>query len=121
MEPGVTQSGRVGRAEARLSLGRWRFMLGGRPTCCESICDALAFRDPRFYDGQGYSRSAFGPHLGAKARRGARAGRGAVRRLLASYGDGFRTPQARSLAEGERAPFVYVRGAEVGCARDGER
>ncbi|MCU0684644.1 MAG: TonB family protein [Polyangiaceae bacterium] len=39
---------------------------------------------------------------------------------LASYGEGFRSPQARSLADGERAPFVRVRSAEVGARfRDG--
>ncbi len=39
---------------------------------------------------------------------------------LASYGEGFRSPQARSLADGERAPFVRVRSAEAGLRyRDG--
>jgi outer membrane receptor protein involved in Fe transport len=35
-------------------------------------------------------------------------------RLFASYGDGFRTPQARQLSDGEQAPFVNVHGAEAG-------
>jgi len=33
---------------------------------------------------------------------------------LASYGDGFRSPQARSLSEGEKTPFTTVRSYEVG-------
>lgn len=33
---------------------------------------------------------------------------------LASYGEGFRSPQARSLSEGERAPFTEVTSFEVG-------
>jgi iron complex outermembrane recepter protein len=34
--------------------------------------------------------------------------------VVASYGDGFRSPQARDLAEGESVPFTKVRSAEVG-------
>jgi outer membrane receptor protein involved in Fe transport len=109
-----------GYAEAQLPLGRWRLMLGGRADALGvEIFDALAFRDPRFYDGQGYSRSAFGVHLGAKA--GLELSLTERWRLFASYGDGFRSPQARSLAEGERAPFVSVRGTELGARRDGEQ
>lgn len=32
----------------------------------------------------------------------------------ASYGEGFRSPQARSLADGERAPFAEARSQELG-------
>ena len=95
-------------------------MLGGRADALGvEVFDALAFQDPRYTDGQGYSRSALGTHLGAKA--------GLERtltehwRLFANYGDGFRSPQARSLSEGERAPFASVRSAELGARRDGER
>lgn len=35
--------------------------------------------------------------------------------LVASYGEGFRSPQARSLASGESAPFTSVRAIEVGA------
>ena len=34
--------------------------------------------------------------------------------LLASYGEGFRSPQARQLQEGENAPFAKVRSLELG-------
>ncbi|MDY7230313.1 TonB-dependent receptor [Hyalangium rubrum] len=109
-----------GYAEAQLPLGAWKLLLGGRADALGvEIFDALAFRDPRYYDGQGYSRSAFGVHLGAKA--GLELTLTERWRLFASYGDGFRSPQARSLAEGERAPFVSVRGAELGARRDGEQ
>ena len=118
-----TQTDVWGWAEARLPLGRWALRLGGRADALGvEVFDALAFRDPRFYDGQGYSRSAFGVHLGAKA--GVEYALGDAPdtwRLFASYGDGFRSPQARGLSEGERAPFVSVRGAEAGARRDGER
>jgi iron complex outermembrane receptor protein len=34
--------------------------------------------------------------------------------LLASYGEGYRSPQARQLEEGENAPYAKVRSFEVG-------
>ncbi|WP_437573428.1 TonB-dependent receptor [Sorangium sp. So ce887] len=34
--------------------------------------------------------------------------------VVASYGEGFRSPQARDLAEGERVPFTKVRSVEAG-------
>ncbi|WP_370644236.1 TonB-dependent receptor [Myxococcus sp. RHSTA-1-4] len=119
----ITQTDVWGWAEARVSLGRWALRLGGRADALGvEVFDALAFSDPRFYDGRGYARSAFGMHLGAKAGVEYALSDGAEAwRLFASYGDGFRSPQARSLSEGERAPFVSVRGAELGARRDGER
>ncbi len=42
--------------------------------------------------------------------------------LTASYGAGFRSPQARSLADGQAAPFARVHSAELGVRyADGER
>jgi outer membrane receptor protein involved in Fe transport len=35
--------------------------------------------------------------------------------VLASYGEGYRSPQALQLEEGENAPFTKVRGMEVGA------
>ncbi|MCP3104017.1 TonB-dependent receptor [Myxococcus sp. K15C18031901] len=118
-----TQTDVWGAGEARMSFGRWALRVGGRADALGvEVFDALAFRDPRYYDGQGYSRSAFGVHLGAKAGVEYALSEGAdAWRLFASYGDGFRSPQARSLAEGERAPFVSVHGAELGARKDGER
>jgi hypothetical protein len=119
----ITQTDVWGWAEGRMSLGRWALRLGGRADALGvEVFDALAFSDPRFYDGRGHSRSAFGMHLGAKAGMEYALGDGAEAwRLFASYGDGFRSPQARSLSEGERTPFVAVRGGELGARRDGER
>lgn len=43
-------------------------------------------------------------------------------RLSASYGEGYRSPQARQLEEGEQAPFAKVKSYEVGATvRQGER
>ncbi|WP_241758888.1 TonB-dependent receptor [Pyxidicoccus parkwayensis] len=119
----ITQTDVWGWAEARMPLGRWSLRLGGRADALGvEVFDALAFSDPRFYDGRGYARSAFGMHLGAKAGVEYTLGESAdAWRFFASYGDGFRSPQARSLSEGERAPFVSVKGVELGARRDGER
>lgn len=60
----------------------------------------------------GQARASQGQHLGAKGTVEYRAlpwlG------LTASYGDGFRSPQARSLAEGEKTPFTSVHSYEAG-------
>lgn len=37
-------------------------------------------------------------------------------RISASYGEGYRSPQARQLEEGERAPFAKVKSYEIGTA-----
>lgn len=43
-------------------------------------------------------------------------------RISASYGEGYRSPQARQLEEGEQAPFAKVKSYEVGATvRQGER
>lgn len=43
-------------------------------------------------------------------------------RLSASYGEGYRSPQARQLEEGEQAPFATVKSYEAGATvRDGDR
>lgn len=87
--------------------GAWRFMLGGRVDLLSvELDDALAF------SGRGAHRSALGPRAGLKA--SVERGLGPHARLFLSYGDGFRTPQARQLSDSERAPFVNVHGAEVG-------
>lgn len=93
--------------EVAWAPGEWRFMLGGRIDVLQvDLTDALAF------SGQGTRRQAFGPHVGLKV--GVERGLGPNVRLFASYGDGFRTPQARQLSDGEQAPFVNVHGAEAG-------
>ena len=62
--------------------------------------------------GDGERRSAQGAHVGAKGTADVLV----IDHLhaVASYGDGFRSPQARSLQQGERAPFTTVRSYEGG-------
>lgn len=71
-------------------------------------------------DGAGAARAAMGAHIGGKATIDV-----AIRdglHALASYGDGFRSPQARSLGDGERTPFTTVRSFEGGIRySNGER
>jgi len=62
--------------------------------------------------GKGQRRAAQGAHFGKKATLDLRLT--STVHALASYGDGFRSPQARSLQAGETAPFTSVQSFEVG-------
>jgi iron complex outermembrane receptor protein len=64
-------------------------------------------------DAKGEARSAQGAHLGKKltAEAGIITGLSAV----ASYGEGFRSPQARGLSEGQKTPFTEVQSFEIGA------
>lgn len=61
---------------------------------------------------QGYRRTALGLAVGPRAT--LEVVPTPSLRLLASYGQGFRSPQARQLEEGESAPFARVHAFEVG-------
>lgn len=102
----VTQSAASTWVEAALAPGAWRLMLGTRVDAVGyEVVDAL---------GVSARRSAFGARVGLKAGVERRLGRHLT--LHANYGDGFRSAQARSLTDGEVAPFITVRGAELGGA-----
>ena len=58
------------------------------------------------------TRSAQGSHLGPKLTVDLGVARGLS--AFAGYGTGFRSPQARSLSDGERTPFTNVQGLEAG-------
>ena len=76
--------------------------------------DALSYEieDRLANGGQQSSRDAFGFHLGPKA---TLEWRPLERlRLFGSYGNGFRSPQALSLGQGESAPFTTVHAGELG-------
>ena len=62
--------------------------------------------------GRGQRRSAQGAHIGKKATVDLRVS--SSLHALLSYGDGFRSPQARSLQAGETAPFTTVQSYEGG-------
>ncbi|MET0343161.1 MAG: TonB-dependent receptor, partial [Polyangiales bacterium] len=61
----------------------------------------------------GQARGSQGMHVGPKATVEVNVISGLS--LLASYGEGFRSPQARSLAESETTPFTQVRSFEGGA------
>ncbi|MFN0062290.1 MAG: TonB-dependent receptor, partial [Myxococcaceae bacterium] len=88
------------------------------------VTDTLANRIPRFQQATfipGFRRTALGVAIGPRAT--LEADFDPVQ-LLASYGEGFRSPQALQLEEGENAPFTKVRGVEIGGRyrpRGGER
>jgi iron complex outermembrane receptor protein len=64
-------------------------------------------------------RSAQGTHLGKKATLDYAVVPGL--HALLSYGEGFRSPQARSLSNGEKTPFVDVTAFEAGVRFSDER
>lgn len=68
-----------------------------------------AVSDPK---ATGQARSAMGSVVDPRASIDARVWRGL--HVVASWGRGFRSPQARSLGDGERAPFTRVDSAEIG-------
>lgn len=104
----ITQSALDAWTEVAWQPRHWRVMVGGRVDVLhDDVFDALAF------GGLGATRTALGAHWGLKA--GVERQLGEAWRLFLNYGDGFRSPDARSLSDGERAPFVDVRGAEVGA------
>lgn len=103
-----------GWLEFKYHPGAWELFLGGRLDVLGfAVDDALAVK------GDGDRRTSLGVHPGLKA--GLSRGFGEHLRLLANYGDGFRSPQALSLGEGERAPFVTARSAELGAQWRSER
>lgn len=61
----------------------------------------------------GFRRTALGLALGPRAT--VEVAPSAWSRVFVSYGEGFRSPQARQLEEGETAPFAKVRSVEVGA------
>jgi iron complex outermembrane receptor protein len=64
----------------------------------------------------GFRRSAFGVAAGPRASLEARPLEWLA--LLAAYGEGYRSPQARLLEDGDEAPFSKVRSADVGARFD---
>jgi len=74
--------------------------------------DSLSFNIEDRTSNAGLARTAQGFHFGNKVMMDVATGKGV--HLVASYGEGFRSPQARDLAEGERVPFAKVRSVEAG-------
>jgi len=75
--------------------------------------DGLAYATEELTgEGAGAARAALGAHIGGKATVDVSILPGL--HAVASYGDGFRSPQARSLGDGERTPFTTVRSFEGG-------
>ena len=82
--------------------------------------DGISFAVDDADEGPGSSRSSQGTHIGFKGTLDV----GVVPGLnaLGSYGQGFRSPQARSLGAGEKTPFTDVESMEVGLRyRDRKR
>ncbi len=74
--------------------------------------DTLAYAVNDRATNPGPSRSSQSANIGKKITADATIMRGL--HVLASYGDGFRSPQARSLANGQISPFTKVQSFELG-------
>ncbi|HEX6245411.1 MAG TPA: TonB-dependent receptor [Polyangiales bacterium] len=82
--------------------------------------DGLGYQvEDRANQADGKARSAQGMHVGPKASLEARIVPGLS--ALVSYGEGFRSPQARSLAQSETTPFTRVHSFEGGLRFTRER
>jgi len=76
--------------------------------------DGLAYRTTDHgAQGAGQTRASQGVHFGKKASLELHVLRGLD--LVGSYGEGFRSPQARSLAESQTTPFTSVVSGELGA------
>jgi hypothetical protein len=75
--------------------------------------DSLAYSVADHTGNQGIERASQGMHVGNKVTVDYAAGGGV--HLLASYGEGFRSPQATGLAEGQHVPFATIRSVEAGA------
>jgi hypothetical protein len=74
--------------------------------------DSLSYNVEDRTSNAGLARTAQGFNFANKVMMDVAAGGGV--HVVASYGDGFRSPQARDLAEGESVPFTKVRSVEGG-------
>jgi len=82
--------------------------------------DELSFSSVDRGENAGSARTSQGMHLGKKGTLEVGLVEGVS--AVASYGEGFRSPQARSLGNGETTPFTEVVSAELGVRmNDGER
>ncbi|MDB4996013.1 MAG: Outer rane receptor protein [Myxococcaceae bacterium] len=97
-------------AYADASLFPWRRVVIRGGTRLDSLSYSVKDRTSN----AGLERTAQGFHLGNKATVDVAVGGGA--HLVGSYGEGFRSPQARELAEGDRVPFATVRSVEGGVS-----
>jgi TonB family protein len=93
--------------------------IGGYADLAVHPISRLTVRGGARIDGLAYSveddgsrRSAQGAHIGKKGTLDFRIIGGL--RAVASYGDGFRSPQARSLQQGQTTPFTTVESYEAG-------
>lgn len=82
--------------------------------------DGLSYSTVELGDGGGQARTALGAHVGAKGTADLAVLPGL--HALVSAGQGFRSPQARSLGDGEQTPFTTVTSYEAGVRYgDGDR
>ncbi|MDZ4064688.1 MAG: TonB-dependent receptor, partial [Coriobacteriia bacterium] len=133
---GVVRSDTIDQSQRRIAWGTGRetatvvdaevraTQIGGYLDASIHPIRRVALRGGARFDGVSYqvddrgggvsagSRTAQGLHVGKKGTLDVTVGPGW--HVLASYGEGFRSPQARSLGDGETAPFTTVQSYETG-------
>jgi hypothetical protein len=75
--------------------------------------DSLSYSVTNHLGNEGIEQTSQGLHVGNKATVDYAAGRGV--HLLASYGEGFRSPEALSVTEGQSVPFATIQSFEAGA------
>ena len=118
VDASIQVTGIGAHADATLSLSRWGRLRGGvrADVLVFDIDDRLGNFIPAFQEEthiEGFRRTAAGVTWGPRAT--LEVDPLPSLRLTASYGEGFRSPQARQLEEGESAPFATVQSYEVGA------
>lgn len=110
VDAAVRASDIAGYVDGNVHALRWLTLRGG------VRADVLGYstrdRVSRGTEQPAQERSAQGMFVGKKLTADVLAAPGL--HLLASYGEGFRSPQARALSNGEKTPFAQVHSAEIG-------
>ena len=82
--------------------------------------DSLSYSVTNHLGNEGIEQTTQGLHVGNKATIDVASGRGV--HLVASYGEGFRSPGALALTEGEHIPFATIQSFEAGArVKDGRQ
>ncbi|MGK4002151.1 TonB family protein [Sorangium sp. So ce1036] len=118
VDASIRQTGIGVHGDALLELSRWARLRGGvrADVLVFDVDDRLGNFIPAFQKEthiEGFRRTAAGVAVGPRAT--LEVDPLPALRLSASYGHGYRSPQARQLEEGENAPFATVRSYEVGA------
>lgn len=116
----IHQTHLFAHSEAVWLLGDWSLRLGGRlDGLVLDVLDRITVPRRMGIENPAHHRDTAGLRAGLKA--GISRALGEKWRIFADYGDGFRTPQARSLSQSERTPFIAAHGGELGARYESQK